>query len=84
MSDLFGNHIVGFPTRRLIYEQCQTVHRMQPKRVKSLNSVIFDTCLENKYKCGLAFVHLSKIKSKLKLLKSRLAPQQRYPTPINS
>ena len=26
MSDLFGNHIVGFPTRRLIYQQtCQGV-----------------------------------------------------------
>ena len=30
---------------------------------------IIDTCLENKYKCGLAIVHLSKIKSKLKLMK---------------
>ena len=31
---------------------------------------IIDTGLENKYKCGLAIVHLSKIKSKLKLLKN--------------
>ena len=31
---------------------------------------IIDTSLENKYKYGLAIVHLSKIKSKLKLLKN--------------
>ena len=31
---------------------------------------IVDTCLENKYKYGLAIVHLSKIKSKQKLLKN--------------
>ena len=29
-----------------------------------------DTCLENKYKYGLAIVHLSKIKSKQKLMKN--------------
>ena len=27
MSDLFGNHIVGFPTRRLIYIEYSTVMR---------------------------------------------------------
>ena len=25
MSDLFRNHIVGFPTRRLIYETCNSL-----------------------------------------------------------
>ena len=25
MSDLFGNHIVGFPTRRLIHLACFTI-----------------------------------------------------------
>ena len=30
MSDLFGNHIVGFPTRRLIYKQIPQVVRFLP------------------------------------------------------
>ena len=28
MSDLFGNHIDGFPTRRLIYEQDQVAYEV--------------------------------------------------------
>ena len=34
MSDLFGNHIVGFPTRRLIF---QTVHSDSVRVLKMLN-----------------------------------------------
>ena len=36
MSDLFGNHIVGFPTRRLIYGQFFTLDGSQASQVHEI------------------------------------------------
>ena len=40
MSDLFGNHIVGFPTRRLIYENVQKVkqHKNSTPKHKTIRT----------------------------------------------
>ena len=36
MSDLFGNHIVGFPMRRLIYDQFLTLDGSQASQVHEI------------------------------------------------
>ena len=41
MSDLFGNHIVGFPTRRLIYNRMRTVFFSCTKNVPESISFSF-------------------------------------------
>ena len=48
MSDLFGNHIVGFPTRRLVFAcrlqlpiEPQHAHKMAPPDWPSQGGVIF-------------------------------------------
>ena len=66
MSDLFGNHIVGFPTRRLIYISSISSD-FTPTRAQTLVELFFLTFLTDRGETGGVF-HPMELKSAIAMV----------------